>query len=270
MLDIQWKGKIGYGDIVSPICYAYNLSHKLNLNVNLTFRWEYDSQQKIVDSDPESLWERACFIEQMCYRAKTKVNIIHKFNYPLDINHTNYDWNINKEDIFHNYWFPKFPNKQSSNLIVVNSTIGNKLSLKEYGKDWKDPAAKFWPQIVEKLKSKGYDIVIVDYRTPIKILFNFLSEARGFVGYHGTAAWPARFMHVPSILLADSTLTFTAFPYAVVERKSCKELEKLMYYFDNIENHLNNASKKIETTKKTYKGYMPSKKLLASLVYGKF
>ena len=38
---IDWKGKIGYGDIVSPICYAINQSIIRNEVVTLNFYWPY-------------------------------------------------------------------------------------------------------------------------------------------------------------------------------------------------------------------------------------
>ncbi len=80
MIDIQWKGKVGYGDIVSPICYAHNISYKLQVDVNLTFRWDDGPDHKIHPKDPETLWERACFIDRMCYQGSTNVNVFHKFS----------------------------------------------------------------------------------------------------------------------------------------------------------------------------------------------
>lgn len=264
MIDIQWKGKIGYGDIVSPICYAHNISHKLQIPVNLTFRWEYGTTHKIHPRDPETLWERAAFIERQCHKGSTRVTILHKFSNPLDINHTNYDWNIVGKDPFHNYWFPKEPNKRTSRLIVVNSTENNVVSLKEYGKSWKDPAALYWPQIIDELKKKQFAIEVVDYRTPIKDLTEMLSVAWGFIGYHGTAAWPAKFMHVPSILFSKGgKLTHTSFPYAMIS-----PADNWMNTLANIEALFNHAAVKAMNIRDGYKSYIPGKQLLRHLKHG--
>ena len=264
MVDIQWKGKVGYGDIISPICYAYNISNKLQRPVNLTFRWDSGPDRKIHLSDPEALWERACIIERECYRGRTNVTVFHKFEHPLNINHTSYDWDIVGKDSLHNYWFPKTPNKPTTNIIVVNSTQGNTQSLKEYGKQWKDPAASLWPDIIKRLEQNGFDIEVVDYRTPTRHLLDILKTARGFVGYHGTAAWPAKFMHVPSVLFADGgSLTSSSFCYAVVE----KDVSRWKVVIDNLEQFLNVSLRKIEETKKRYKVYMPDKKFIGHLVY---
>ena len=264
MIDIQWRGKVGYGDIVSPICYAHNISNKLQVKVNLTFRWDRGPNHKIHPHDPEALWERACFIEKMCYKGKTDVSIFHKFKHPLDINHTNYDWDVVGKDPFHNYWFPKIPNKPENRTIVVNSTEGNSLSLKDYGKAWKDPAAPYWSQIVNQLEQQGYPVIVVDYRTPTHLLIDILRKARGFVGYHGTAAWPAKFMHVPSVLFADSgSLTSTSFGYAVIER----DASRWNSIVENIELYFQHATEKIESFKKAYKKYMPDKRFLGHLIH---
>ena len=50
-------------------------------------------------------------------------------------------------------------------------------------------------------------------------MIQLLQRARGFVGYHGTAAWVARFLHTPSVLFADGgSLTRNAFFYADIHK----------------------------------------------------
>lgn len=252
MIDIQWKGKIGYGDIVSPICYAHNVSYKLKTPVHLTFRWSTKPGDKIHPSDPETLWERASYIHTLCYRQGTDVTLTHKFENPLDINHTNYDWDVVGKDQFHNHWFPKQPNVGNSNLIVVNSTQGNFKSLKEYGKSWKDPVAEYWPDVIQQLTER-YEVVVVDYRTPMSDMIKLLIRSKGFVGYHGTAAWPAKFMKVPSILFTDGgKLSRNAFPSAYISTK-----KNLFGDIGGIEKCLEVARERIAINDEMYDDYMP-------------
>ena len=268
MIDVQWKGKIGYGDIVSPICYAYNLSHKLQTPVTLTFRWSGDCREKIHPSDPETLWERAAYIENLCYKGSTDVTIVHRFENPLDVAHTGYDWNIVGSYPLHNYWFPSNPNTRSSNIVVVNSTENNVISLADYGKKWKDPLATQWPRVIHAIQEQGYEVRVVDYRTPVRKLFKLLRVARGFVGYHGTAAWPAKFMHTPSILFSKggSLTSKSSFCYAYVRGETCEEtwpevVRNLEYYFTQ-------SSIMIDSTRESYKTFMPGKSFLRYLNYG--
>lgn len=263
MLDIQWKGKIGYGDIVSPICYAHNVSHKLNTIVRLTFRWSSDAEQKIHPKDPEPLWIRASYIHEMCEKEGTRVDVCHRFRDPLDINHTNYDWDVVGKDPYHNYWYPSFPHKQLGKYVVVNSTVGNVLSLKDYGKAWKDPIADRWNYVVGIIKEQ-YDVVLVDYRTPVRELMTLLRNARGFVGYHGTAAWPAKFMHTPSILFADGgSLTRNAFPYASIK----KDTKTLRATFEKMDDLFLQSSNLIAKAREEYQTYHPSEQFIDHLHY---
>ena len=261
MIDIQWKGKIGYGDIVSPICYAHNVSFKLKTRVCLTFRWEHGPLQKTHPSDPETLWGRANYINNLCKKEGTDVVVKHEFDNPLDINHTNYDWNIVGKDIYHNYWMPNQTHKTEHNTILVNSTLRNVMTLKQYGKPWKDPLEGMWNEVIDQL-SKKYVIRVVDYRTPIEKLMRLLQTSRGFIGYHGTAAWPAKFMHIPSILFADGgKLTRNAFPYAHIEQSK----QSLNFVLQNIEEYFDASETAIKDFAKQYETYTPSQSFLEHL-----
>ena len=261
MIAIQWKGKIGYGDIVSPICYAHNLSFKLQIKVNLTFRWAQGPQQKIEQSDPEPLWVRADYINKLCKKEGTNVSVIHSFNHPLNINHTNYDWDIVGHDVYHNYWMPSKAQKTEHNTIIVNSTLRNVMTLKQYGKEWKDPLEGLWSEVIEQL-SKTYVVRVVDYSTPVEKLMELLQTSRGFIGYHGTAAWPAKFMHIPSILFANGgKLTQNGFPYAHIE-KTKKALDLVL---QNPEKYFARSENYIKLFTKTYPEYMPNQKFLDHL-----
>jgi len=252
MIDIQWKGKIGYGDIISPICYAHNVSFKLETPVRLTFRWPHGQLHRVHPSDPETLWERASFINLLCEKQGTDVVVIHKFDDPLDINHTNYNWNVVGNDQFHNHWYPEQPNVSDSNLIVVNSTQGNNKSLKDYGKAWKDPIAQYWPDVIQQLTER-YEVAVVDYRTPISDLISLLIRSKGFIGYHGTAAWPAKFMKVPSVLFTDGgMLSRNAFPSAYISTK-----KNLFGDIGGIDKCLAIAYERIQINDKLYNRYIP-------------
>ena len=250
MIDIQWKGKIGYGDIVSPICYAHNLSYKLNTRVDLTFRWSTGPQHKIDARDPETLWERASFLSTICEKDRTDVNIIHRFDNPLDINHTNYDWDIVGKDPYHNYWVPRGQKQhRPRGLIVVNTTEGNSVSLKDYGKEWKDPIANDWLYLTVCLKQRGYEVVTVDYRTPVRRLWDLLQYAQGFIGYHGTAAWVARLAHTPSVIFSrGGKLTSNAFFYSCV----CTGPEHVDKTVENIDELFAKSQQAIDVSRDFY------------------
>lgn len=262
MLDIQWKGKIGYGDIVSPICYAHNISYKLKIPVNLTFRWEWGHGRKIHPSDPEQLWIRANYLFGKAYKKDTNVTLIHKFRDPLDCNHTGYVWDDVADDKFHNFWPSTFKRTPKPGVIVVNSTEGNVISLANYGKSWKDPVADHWKEIVDGLK-KDYDVHVVDYRTPIDQLCNILSSAEVFIGYHGTAAWVAKFLETPSVIYSrGGNLTQNAFHSSIIIPKYLG----VQSLIKNLPMYIKKARINIERDRNEYTKYVPNFKLLRGLI----
>lgn len=262
MFDIQWKGKIGYGDIVSPICYAHNISYKLNTPVSLTFRWDHGSGRKIHPSDPEPLWLRASYLFSKAVKHKTDVTLIHKFRTPLDCNHTGYDWTSVAQDKFHNYWHTTLTRRPKKDVVVINSTEGNLVSLSDYGKSWKDPVGSNWNQVVSKIK-ENYRVYVVDYRTPIDTLCSLLLHSYCFIGYHGTAAWIAKMLMVPSIIYTEGgKLSTNAFHSAVILPK----FTNAGFLLDNLTTFVASAQLNITRDHEDYKKYRPDYKMMRSLV----
>ena len=167
MLTINWKGKIGYGDIISPICYAHNVAYKLHTKVKLVFHWNHGSSFKVNEADPETLMQRADYIYGKC--VGSNVEMIHRYHssLPKTFNHDNYAF----ADDLHNFWYCQERNIGWASDIIVNGTHHNALSMDQYGKKWKDPVgAEGWLQLKENL-SKSYHVHDVSYRTPTKELF---------------------------------------------------------------------------------------------------
>ena len=51
MITIEWKGKIGYGDIISPLCYAHNISQMNCQDVTLHVHWMHKRGEKYKEED---------------------------------------------------------------------------------------------------------------------------------------------------------------------------------------------------------------------------
>ena len=59
---INWKGKIGYGDIVSPICYAHNMAEKNSCDVVLRFHWKQKEKKLYKQQDNEYIQDWVDYI----------------------------------------------------------------------------------------------------------------------------------------------------------------------------------------------------------------
>lgn len=261
MITIQWKGKIGYGDILSPICYAHNVSYQLRCTTKLVFKWGKPAEYKYNDKDPETLWERADYLTKLCSKKQNSVIVEHDFEHSLRVNHTNYDWDVVGTDVFHNYWFPEKKNNNESNIIVVNPTILNTVSLKSLKRGWKDPMCDNWYKIIDTLARK-HTVRVVDYRTPIREAVDLLMKAKGLVGYHGGLAWVAKLCHTPALLFADGgSLTRNAFPYHAIETG----IEQFQDKLEIVDKFFGWSRKKIDGVEARYQTYKMSPKFMKSL-----
>ena len=61
-IEINWKGKIGYGDIISPLCYSHVLAVKNGIEVQLNMYWETSKGHLFKEKDSESLDYRQRFL----------------------------------------------------------------------------------------------------------------------------------------------------------------------------------------------------------------
>jgi hypothetical protein len=66
MITIEWKGKIGYGDIISPLCYAHNVARKNCDDVTLHMHWKHKRGEKYKPEDLDTLDSRMKALWAIC------------------------------------------------------------------------------------------------------------------------------------------------------------------------------------------------------------
>jgi hypothetical protein len=255
MILCNWRGKIGYGDIISPICYAHNIASRLETPFYLNFHWPFSKGHKINQHDPETLYDRADIVASYCVPADVKIN--HIFNSSLPYNHNAYSF----VDGLHNHWYSKITNLPVNQYkIVVCGTHHNEIPLDQYGKPWKDPVGpKEWRKLVTDL-SVDHLPVEVSYRTPLKDLIEELSTSSLYIGYHGSAAWVARFIGIPSIIFSSNTdLTRMSFMGALV--KATMEST----FVHSINQYRTISLEKLNTFQRQFMNYQIPSKLIKEL-----
>jgi hypothetical protein len=224
---IEWKGKIGYGDIVSPISYAHNIADKNSTDVRLNFHWDYSKPTRFKESDQETIHDWIPEIANEITPAKFfNVEINHIFNSKLNFNHTNY---VEGSNMFHNMRFAKngssdynYSRKNNKTIVLVTS-LENKEQFKDYDRSklWKDPIGdtpdgNAWRKVGDLIRKRGYNVVHVHYSTPIDTAIGIFKRCRGVIGYHGSLMWLARMYGCPMVIFSKGKLTKQAFPWARV------------------------------------------------------
>ena len=210
---IDWKGKIGYGDIISPICYAYNEADIRKEEVVLNFYFDHSRGTKFKDSDAETINDRVDYINRNTVDSNHKVIVNQIYDTKLDCNHTNYS---DKPLSYHNLRFSNETWKGNGNHIAVISSITNKKKFSEYakGKMWKDPLSNKWEEYVKTL-SDDHSVKLIDYETSISEASDIIASSKIVIGYHGSAMWLARWLSAPMIIYSDKSITKEVFPWCI-------------------------------------------------------
>jgi len=250
MIQINWKGKIGYGDIVSPLCYAHVISRKNDCDVELNMHWEHERGEKFKDNDIETIDSRMEYLYQIVKPVKRYVTLNHRFNEKINYNHSNYD----DSDKFHNVWYMEEKWKQGD-YIVLNTTEKNHQQFEDYEprKVWKDPIGAEGFFEIDKTLSKRYNIIKVDYSMKTEDVINLYKNCYAAVGYHGSTMWLAKYVGCPMVIFSGKrNLTQFSFPWSVV-------LNDLKHF--SLEDNVQGSKIKMELLKDEYRKYIQTKNI---------
>jgi hypothetical protein len=230
MITINWFGRYGagYGDIISPLCYAQNQSEIKEDIVTLIFNWKF-LEQKRSKITPDSK------VEYIVKAFKfDNIKIVNQYNQLDHKKNLNNDLkSINTLDRMHNVYFPVPRLSIDPKNIVVCSTLNNVESFDVYAGGncgWKNALSdEQWNNIINQP-----DTVHIDYRTSIQDAIAALYKCKVFIGYHGSCAWLARLMGVPLVIhTKNKNLTNFCFPWGLEPNKpiDCVEaLAKVEHY----------------------------------------
>ena len=221
MINLKWYAAIGYGDILLPISYAHNLSRIFEEEVNIELLYKESVEYKYNENSKEFLWEQAEYLNSICDKSEmSRVQLIHRFKDTSKIRWAGYDQSLLRTAKFHDQWhINNVSLKKKVKKIVIGSTAMNKVPLGMYQngkKMWK--SSQDWGVLETSLKSISdfYEIVHIDYTTPLAESVDHLSDASLFIGYHGGMSWLARFCTTPSIVLSKpNSLTNAVFSNAM-------------------------------------------------------
>jgi len=262
-LIINWKGKIGYGDIISPISYAANMADKNRTDVLLRFHWKTSGPEKYKPEDKETIQEWVEFVYNYIKKPTFyDLTIEHVYNSDLKYNHDNY-YCPGDEMKWHNIRFGNYGfdyenviHENFKNITMVTS-IKHKQLLHEYdeSKAWKDPLGRTpsgfaWPKVGALIKKRGWNLKYVHYEDKLETVIKRMNMSCGVIGYHGAHMWVARMLGLPMVIFSQKELTERAFPWAI----------RFRYYSDfhpeDIEEYFRMSIEKREEVLSDYKYYL--------------
>lgn len=209
MITIDWSCGYGagYGDIVSPLCYAQNQSEIYDDVVTLVLNWTFTESQ-ITGTSPDTKVQY--LIEKFDFN---NIKIINKYDQIYN------KWeNVNESlksisviDPLHSVYFPVPHSNINPKYTVVCSTLNNAEQFDTFAegkRKWKDTISNDeWRNLINQPNT-----IHIDYRTPLHEAIDVLYNCKFFIGYHGSCSWLARLMGVPLKIYSNSK-KFTSFSF---------------------------------------------------------
>lgn len=189
---INWRSKEGYGDFITGIGYAYSSTIKYDRPVHIVFHWPNPKDHLLSLEDKESIFYRFEYIKDFM-RPAENVTISHEFSSVPEYRFIN---ELEEFNPLHGLWYPKNEVKEEHGLVVFWSSQHNL----EFPGYHKDPLYDHWNVIIKQLKSIGYNVVEITYRTPISEVMDLMSRCEFGIGYEGMIHQLFKFMWKPLIV----------------------------------------------------------------------
>lgn len=208
---IDWDCKPGYGDIISPICYAANQASEKETDVTLKFHFKDRGR---FDRHPQEypcadfLEDRIEFIAKYTTPSKGSVDIQYCYRSDLGKPHTNYPESPKKTNPWHNFRLADYSmrwgnRKKVTDIVSIVSPADNWIVEVPQGKQWKMEGVHNWYDFENGVcEGGGYPVAILDYKTPIEELVEILQRSYFCFSYHGSVAWVARWLGVPMCVIS--------------------------------------------------------------------
>jgi hypothetical protein len=212
---VDWKGTPGVGDILFGLNAVHMLTHlarKSGLDVPFTtmnVHWTHSEDHLHHFEDPETIIERTNYIHSF-YHDKESVKINHIFNSTdeeiIRLRHKGFQRKSGARDVLDGipHWMFRrdiWKDSTDSKTVVFWRPKFNA----EIPRGWKRTFFPHdWDQILSILEDRGYTLVELTYRTPVREAFRAIQDARFCIFYDGMWQYIAKNLCKPVVALGDN------------------------------------------------------------------
>ena len=225
---IEWKGTPGMGDAMYGLNIAFMRAFINQKPTTINIHWYHSEDYLYHYEDPETIVERVNFVHSR-YMWPEMVNIEYTFNSSDSSLYKQRYRNVirNYKNLLSRYWVfdSKYFLKTISNKIVIWRPSFNADPPRWFKMPLNDEE---WLRIIEKLKNLDYQIIELDYRTPVSEAFYHISTAEFCLSYEGMWHYIAKNFFTPHMVLGDDKITEWHTPYAIMKNP------KTLFLEDNI------------------------------------
>lgn len=197
MLNIEWRGNFGYGDMTDPLTCSHAYTVKFDTPVTITIHWPFlDPNYKCSSQDPDTVLDQFEYLRSILKRPKHPVKFIHKFR--SDQIPFRYINNLEPLNPLTGVWYNN-QHQTDNHKVVVWSSRYNLKSVSSM----KDPVRHQWDDIIKHYTELGYEVVELTYRMPIKEAIDHINTCTFGVGYDGMVHQLFKYLWKPITVLTD-------------------------------------------------------------------
>jgi len=256
--SVDWKGTPGVGDILFGLNSVHMLAHLANRDqIQMNVHWDHDVDHLHHPEDPETIIERCDYLHGFYYN-KDVVKVNHIFNgYDEEL------WRIRHRGfqrkkgplavldgisnwIYDPHYWP-LPHEIVQNKVVFWRPLFNA----EPPPKWKRSfSVDDWERILDILRNKGYNLVELTYRTPVREAYYHIRNCRFAIYYDGMWQYLCKNFMKPVIALGHSAIVNTHNPQGVHFETPNDPNNNIWSYLDNLPKNLNHMDSRVSRYKK--------------------
>lgn len=214
--EIDWKGTPGVGDIL----FGYNSIHMLHHLASkrrhieksiINVHWTHSKDHLHHFEDPETIIERADYLHNF-YHNHDSVQINHIFNSTdeeiMRLRHRGFQRTISPVAVIDGLsgWIYRrdvWCDNPDPKKVVFWRTLFNA----EIARGWKRIFTNDdWDRILYILSKRGFNLVELTYRTPVREAFYHINTAKFCIFYDGMWQYIAKNLCKPVIALGDNSI----------------------------------------------------------------
>ena len=231
---LNFRTTPGMGDIMHGMNIAHKWSYDFNKPLILRFHWWHDKEHLHHIEDPETLYERFCYISNLYLKANiTYEHVFNSQETKYKSHKYKYDWmgqargrHVNRWSFDPNVFLPT--NRQK--VVVWRPTFNV-----ERPRLWKRIIGNnVWDDVIFLLKDMGYEVIELCYRTPISEATYHINTCNFIVAYDGMWHYIAKNFYKPMIVISKNNVTLYHTPQClrVGHKKFLKYIIDLYTPFD--------------------------------------
>jgi hypothetical protein len=259
---ITWRGTPGVGDFMWALNSAHNYAYRTKQKVNLEFQWEHSEDYLHHFEDPETIIERLNYVHNF-YHRKDDVEVTHVFNawgryrdwkYSDDLIMTEEGRlrQVAKNKNKNRFWFESgtfsdepggkppnpdwtfredaFPEIDRSKVVIWTPKLNA-----EVPRTWKNwLTSSEWDDIISSTRRAGFNVIELNYRTPISEAMYHISTCRQVICYDGMWHYIARNFQRPIAVISSEGVTRYHTPHALRLDPREETEENVWWWMDNI------------------------------------